>query len=110
MRKQRNLVLLLLSSVLVGAAISACSSNQAMPGAAVGSYMDDSYITSAVKTRLLGNTGLKAFHIHVTTKDQVVTLSGTLPNTALRDTAVQTTKSVGGVKGVVDDIQIGSGH
>lgn len=99
--------LLSLFTVLSVVATSACSSNKPMAGATVGSYADDSYLTSVVKAKLLGDTGLKAFHIHVTTKDQVVTLTGTLPNAALRDEAVHVANSVGGVKSVVDNIQIG---
>jgi len=102
-------VLSLLAIISVSVA-SACSSNKPMAGATVGSYADDSYLTSVVKAKLLGDTGLKAFHIHVTTKDQVVTLAGTLPNTALRDEAVHVANSVGGVKSVIDNIQIGPGN
>ncbi|MDE1887431.1 MAG: BON domain-containing protein [Gammaproteobacteria bacterium] len=78
-----------------------------MVGTTIGSFADDSYLTSLVKAKLLGDTGLKAFHIHVTTRDQVVTLTGTVPTAALRDEAVQVAKGVGGVKGVIDDIRIG---
>lgn len=109
MLKTSLVPLLSLVAVLTAASMSACSSNKPMVGSTVGSFVDDSYLTSAVKTKLLGDTGLKAFHIHVTTKEQAVTLSGTLPTTALRDEAVHVAKSVGGVKDVIDDIQIGPG-
>ncbi|MBU6421039.1 MAG: BON domain-containing protein [Gammaproteobacteria bacterium] len=109
MLKASLIPLLSLLAVLSLVSMSACSSNKPMTGATVGSFADDSYLTSVVKAKLLGDTGLKAFHIHVTTKAQVVTLTGTLPNTALRDEAVQVAKGVGGVKGVIDDIQIGPG-
>lgn len=88
--------------------VSGCASDKPMPGATVGSFMDDSYLTSAVKTKLLGDTGLKAFHIHVVTKDRIVTLTGELPTAALRDEAVTTAKSVEGVKDVVSEIEIKS--
>lgn len=101
---------MVLLTVWLFASLNACSSNKPMVGTTVGSYADDSYLTSVVKTKLLGDTGLKSFHIHVTTQNQVVTLSGTLPNSALRDEAVQVAKTVGGVKGVIDDIQIGPGN
>ena len=107
MLKASLIPLLSLLAVLSLVSMSACSSNKPMAGATVGSFADDSYLTSVVKAKLLGDTGLKAFHIHVTTKAQVVTLTGTLPNAALRDEAVQVAKGVGGVKGVIDDIQIG---
>ncbi len=82
------------------------NSDQPMFGERAGSYMDDAYITSAVKTKLLGDIALKSFHIHVVTKDRVVTLSGTLPSTDLMNEAVKTAKSVGGVKDVVSDIKV----
>jgi len=98
---------LILAAVLA-LGVAGCASDKPMPGSTVGSFMDDSYLTSAVKTKLLGDTGLKAFHIHVVTKDRVVTLTGTLPTTALRDEAVTTAKSVDGVKDVVSEIEIKS--
>ncbi|MHB8405826.1 MAG: BON domain-containing protein [Gammaproteobacteria bacterium] len=96
----------------VGAVLTfwGCASNQhsdqPMLGQRVGAYVDDSYLTSAVKTKLLGDIALKSFDIHVVTKAGVVTLSGTLPNTDLRDEAIRTAKSVGGVKGVIAEIKI----
>lgn len=77
-----------------------------MLGQRVGSYVDDSYLTSAIKTKLVGDIALKSFDIHVVTKNGVVTLSGTLPNTDLRDEAIRTAKSVDGVKDVVSEIKI----
>lgn len=109
MLKLLRLSLLPLLAVLVLAAMAGCSTNKPMVGATVGSFVDDSYLTSTVKTKLLGDTGLKAFHIHVSTKAQVVTLSGTVPTAALRDEAVQVARSVGGVKDVIDNIAVGSG-
>jgi hyperosmotically inducible periplasmic protein len=107
----RVLALVLLMS---GAALpftgcaSSKSSDQPMLGERVGSYMDDSYLTSAIKTKLVGDIALKSFDIHVVTKNGVVTLSGTLPNTSLKDEAIKTAKSVGGVKDVVSEIKISS--
>jgi osmotically-inducible protein OsmY len=109
MSRVLSIPVLALMAVCAVAALSACASNKPMVGATVGSYADDSYLTSVVKAKLLGDTGLKAFHIHVTTKARVVTLTGTLPNTALRDEAVQVAHGVGGVKDVIDNIQIGPG-
>ncbi|MGB9428599.1 MAG: BON domain-containing protein [Gammaproteobacteria bacterium] len=108
MLKSLNVILLALLAVLSVSTMSACSTDKPMVGATVGSYVDDSYLTSTIKTKLLGDTGLKAFHIHVVTKGQVVTLSGTLPTAALRDEAVHVAKSVGGVKDVISDIEVQS--
>jgi len=105
----RILAVILLTSGLV-VPFTGCASNkssaQPMLGERVGSYMDDSYLTSAIKTKLVGDIALKSFDIHVLTKNGVVTLSGTLPNTDLRDEAVRTAKSVEGVKDVVSEIKV----
>jgi hyperosmotically inducible protein len=98
----------LLAATLLGAAVAGCSSNQAMPAQKAGSFVDDSYLTTAVKTKLTANEGLKAFDIKVITDAQVVTLSGTVPTSALRDQAVTVAKSVDGVKDVVDHIDVKS--
>ena len=103
--KITTIPMLVLVSVL-GLAAVGCASDKPMLGQTVGTFADDSYLTSAVKTKLLGDTGLKAFDIHVTTKDQMVTLSGSLPTQALVDEAIRTAKSVGGVKDVVSQLVI----
>jgi hyperosmotically inducible protein len=98
----------LLATALLGAAITGCSSNQPLPAQKAGAYVDDSYLTTAVKTKLAANEGLKVFDIKVITDAQVVTLSGTVPTSALRDQAVTVAKSVDGVKDVVDNIDVKS--
>ncbi|MDE2235690.1 MAG: BON domain-containing protein [Gammaproteobacteria bacterium] len=111
--RMKNCVYALASACLIGAmlmAASGCASNknsdQPMFGERAGSYMDDAYITSAVKTKLLGDIALKSFHIHVVTKERVVTLSGTVSSAELMDEAIKTAKSVDGVKDVVSDIKV----
>lgn len=99
------------AAALVAAALAlgaGCASDKPMPGATVGNFMDDSYITSAVKTKLLADTGLKAFDIKVITEARVVTLKGTLPSAVLRDQAITVAKSVSGVKDVIADIEVKS--
>ena len=99
------------AAVLVATALvlgASCASDKPMPGATVGNFMDDSYLTSAIKTKLLADTGLKAFDIKVITENRVVTLSGTLPTAALRDQAITVAKSVSGVKEVVSNIEVKS--
>ncbi|MDE2091336.1 MAG: BON domain-containing protein [Gammaproteobacteria bacterium] len=107
--KFRVLTLLLLTSsaaLLSTGCASNKSADQPMLGQRVGTYMDDAYLTSAIKTKLVGDIALKSFDIHVITKNGVVTLSGSLPNNYLRDEAIRTAKSVGGVKDVVSEIKI----
>ncbi len=98
----------MLAAALMGSVVVGCSSNQPMPAQKAGTFVDDSYLTSAVKTKLLAAPGINSFDIHVETKDQVVTLSGTLPTDALRDQAVTVAKTVDGVKDVISDIEVKS--
>jgi hyperosmotically inducible protein len=59
----------------------------------------DSYITTKVKAELAKDKGTKAHDIHVTTKDGVVMLDGTVGSAAEKELAAQDAKKV---KGVVD--------
>ena len=92
-----------LSSILGG-----CASDKPMPGATAGTFRDDSYLTTAVKSKLAVDAGLKTFALKVITENQVVTLKGTLPSAALRDEAIAVAKSVGGVKDVISEIEVKS--
>ena len=109
MRMNTRVFLALLLAAGLAAIISGCSTDKPMPGATAGSFVDDSYITTAVKSKLAVDENLKSFvDIKVITENQVVTLIGTLPTSALRDQAVTVAKSVDGVKDVVDDIEVKS--
>ncbi|MFI4920858.1 MAG: BON domain-containing protein [Gammaproteobacteria bacterium] len=108
MRIKTNILIALLLAAGLVCAVGGCASNKPMPGATAGSFMDDSYLTTTIKAKLLADTWLKSFDIHVKTVSQVVTLSGTVPTTALRDQAVTVAKGVGGVKDVVSEIEVKS--
>ena len=108
MRMNTRIFLALLLATGLTATIGGCSTEKPMPGSTAGSFMDDSYLTTAVKTKLLGDTGLKAFDIKVITDNQVVTLKGTLPTEALKEQAITVAKSVGGVKDVISEIEVKS--
>ena len=82
--------------------MSACaSSNDPTPGPAT-----DASITAAVKARLLAAEFTPALHIHVVTKDRVVTLTGKVTRRALKDEAVRVASHVGGVRSVNDELDI----
>ena len=59
----------------------------------------DSYITTKVKAELAKDKGTKAHEIHVTTKDGVVMLEGTVGSEAEKELASQDARKI---KGVVD--------
>jgi len=64
----------------------------------------DASITTAVKTKLLGDPKVGGLKIDVDTKDNVVTLSGTVKSAAERDEAVRLAKTTTGVKSVVSKL------
>lgn len=108
MRLRYKFGVLVFASLGMFTMLGGCASKpeQPMAGQRVGSFMDDSYLTSAVKTKLLGDSGLKSFHVHVTTENRVVTLSGVLPSDALRNEAIRIAKSVDGVVKVVSKLEV----
>jgi hyperosmotically inducible protein len=70
--------------------------------------VDDAAITAKVKAAVLAEPGLKTLQIDVDTKDGVVTLSGTVDSSALKDRASQVTQNVNGVRSIVDNLAIKS--
>ena len=66
----------------------------------------DPGITTAVKSKLAADEMVKAYQIDVDTADRVVTLSGTVENTAAREQAVVLARQTDGVRDVVDNITV----
>ena len=66
----------------------------------------DASITSAVKTKLLGDPKVGGLKIDVDTKDNVVTLTGTVKSAAEKAEAIRLAKNTTGVKSVVDKLVI----
>ena len=72
-----------------------------------GEVITDSWITTRVKSKFIGEDLLKDSDVHVTTTDHVVTLTGTVMTPAARARAVEQAKEVEGVHRVVDKLTIG---
>lgn len=72
----------------------------------VGEYIDDTIITTEVKSKILGEKGLSSLDISVKTLDGVVTLSGITDTAAHSELAVQVAKLVNGVKRVRNELQV----
>lgn len=66
----------------------------------------DASITAAVKTKLLGDTAVRGLKIDVDTKDNVVTLTGTVRTAAEKAEAIRLARTTTGVKSVVDKLVI----
>ena len=75
-------------------------------GQKTGAYVDDSWITTKVKSDLLATKGISSNHISVTTTQGVVTLSGTAATSQESDKAFQVASGVSGVKSVQNEIRI----
>jgi hyperosmotically inducible protein len=75
-------------------------------GQKTGTYVDDSWITTKVKSDLLAAKNISSTHISVTTTQGVVTLTGTAATTQESNKAAEIARGVAGVKDVKNDIHI----
>ena len=71
-----------------------------------GEYIDDSTITTKVKTAIFNEPTLKVLQINVETYEGVVQLSGFVDNAASRTKAAEIARSVQGVKTVKNDLEL----
>jgi len=92
---KRLLPVLLLAAVLAGCAGA---------GSSTGAYIDDSVITSKIKTKLYKDKTTSGWDIKVTTKSGVVQLSGFVHKEAEKARAGEIAKSIQGVKSVSNDL------
>jgi len=96
---QLQLITLVSAAALL---VSGCArSDDPTPGPAT-----DASITAAVKTELLIDSFTPALHIHVATKDRVVTLTGKVKSREDKVEAVRVARAVGGVSAVQDELDI----
>ena len=100
--KTRRGVVGCLVLIMFVAALVACASTAKQ--SSTGEYVDDSVITTKVKSLLAANDFLKSFQIGVETFKGVVQLSGFVNSQAAVDKAVEIAKSVQGIKSVKNDL------
>lgn len=77
-------------------------------GTTVGTEIDDSIITTKVKSKLLADQDIKGFDLKVETHKGDVLLSGFVDNQAQIDHAIMITRSVEGVKNVDNKVGLKS--
>ncbi|WP_291295085.1 BON domain-containing protein [Elioraea sp.] len=97
----------ILGAALAFAVMSAtigCSSTPTSQS--TGEYIDDSAITTKVKSELLGDSGLRSFDISVETYDRVVQLSGFVDSQPVKARAGQIAAGVAGVRSVRNDLVV----
>ena len=93
------------SWVLAGALIlvlAGCASS----GEKTGAYVDDSWITTKVKSEMVANNDVSARNITVNTTKGVVKLTGTAASLQESNRAAQIARGVAGVKAVENDIRV----
>ncbi|HSC05236.1 MAG TPA: BON domain-containing protein [Steroidobacteraceae bacterium] len=98
----KRLSAFLVAALMVSALGCATQSEPQSPGA----YMDDSWITTKVKTAILNEPSLKVMQINVETYKGAVQLSGFVDNAASQAKAVEIARSVQGVTSVKDDLRL----
>jgi hyperosmotically inducible protein len=92
----------------------ACSKTDTTTGApapsiTVGTEIDDSVVTTRVKSALLDNVDIKSFDLKVETRKGEVMLSGFVDNQSQIDRALIVTQGVSGVKSVDNKISLKEG-
>jgi len=75
----------------------------------VGTVIDDTVVTTKVKSALLADPDIKSFDLKVETRKGVVQLSGFVDSQAQIDRALTVTRAVQGVAGVDNNISLKSG-
>jgi osmotically-inducible protein OsmY len=71
-----------------------------------GQNIDDTTITTTVKRKLAADKGSSVTRVQVDTNRGVVALTGTVESAADRARAEQITRTVGGVRGVANNLQV----
>ncbi len=100
--KKRNIVIHCLVLLMLITAFAACASTRTHESA--GEYVDDSVITTKVKSLLAADDFLKSFQISVETYQGAVQLSGFVNSQKAVDKADEIARSVQGVKSVRNNL------
>jgi hyperosmotically inducible protein len=100
--KKRNIVIRCLVLLMLIATFAACTSTRTQES--TGQYIDDSVITTKVKSLLASDDFFKSFQISVETYKGTVQLSGFVNSQQAVDKAGQIARSVEGVKSVKNNL------
>jgi len=102
--KKIHIVIRFLVVLMMIAAFVACASTPKQEG--TGDYVDDSVITTKIKTLLANDEFLKSFQISVETRKGIVQLSGFVDSQKAKDKAGQIARDVGGVNSVRNNLVV----
>lgn len=100
--KKRNIFIGYLVLIMLVATFMACASTPKQES--TGEFVDDSVITTKVKTLLAADDFLKSFKISVETRKGMVELSGFVDSQKAVNKADEITRSVKGVKSVRNNL------
>jgi osmotically-inducible protein OsmY len=100
----RYLSLCALASILAVGGLAGCAGSPTKDS--TGQYVDDTTITTKVKSALLGDGAVKSFEIKVETFKGVVQLSGFVDTEDQRAAATKDAMAVNGVKDVKDNLTL----
>jgi len=100
--KKRNIVIHCLVILMMIATFAGCAATRTQESA--GEQIDDTVITTKVKSLLAADDFLKSFQIGVETFQGTVQLSGFVNSKQAVDKAVEITRSVNGVKSVKNNL------
>ncbi|HEX4502071.1 MAG TPA: BON domain-containing protein [Scandinavium sp.] len=90
--------------VVVGVSLSGCAGSSTKES--TGGYIDDTVVTTKVKSALFSDKDIKSSDIGVVTFKGRVQLSGFVSSQAIANRAVEITKGVTGVRVVENDMQV----
>jgi osmotically-inducible protein OsmY len=97
MKKSYSVIRLLVVLMMIAAFVACASTPQQ---SSTGEVVDDSVITTKIKTQLASDEFLKSFQISVETRKGIVELSGFVDSQKAKDKAGQIARAVEGVKSV----------
>ena len=100
--KKRNIVIHCLVILMMIATFAACASTRTHESA--GAYVDDSVITTKVKSLLAQDDFLKSFQISAETYQGTVQLSGFVNSQKAVDKSAEITRSVKGIKSIKNNL------
>ena len=89
------------AALVLVAFVSGCSTTQTP-----GEQMDDGAIATAVKAKLTGDRFSNIVNIEVNVTNGIVTLAGEVPTAEVKASAEAEARSVDGVKGVNNNLQV----
>jgi len=96
-------ILGLAAALVLVAFVTGCTTTQSP-----GTQIDDGAISTAVKAKLTGERFSNLLNIEVNVTNGIVTLAGEVPNAQVKADAERETRSVNGVKGVNNNLQVSS--